>query len=302
MTDQAERPANPLAKFDEGVLKNIESVEHASGVPRAMFLPASLGEAMEISKLMAAGIAVPPFLRGKPADCLAVVFQASRWGLDPFAVAGKCYFVNDRLAFEAQLVAAVLNNSRILHGALKTEWFGEGDGLRCTVSGSTVRDPENTMTATQAIARIKTRNSPLWKDHPEQQLAYYTQRAWARLHTPEVIMGVYTPDEIETIVPQRTAIPAPTRAGVGNYNVAEDLAGGGTVIDAEAKDDPATWTEELWQQWVLAVMIARDGVTNQDDLDAYMKVEAPTLDAAPPHIRKAIENHEPTWMMAASAE
>ena len=34
--------------------------------------------------------------------------QAFHWGMEPFAVANKSYFVNDRMAYEAQLIAAVV--------------------------------------------------------------------------------------------------------------------------------------------------------------------------------------------------
>ena len=40
------------------------------------------------------------------------------------------------------------------------------------------------------------RNSPLWVSDPRQQLAYLAIKRWSRLYTPDVILGVYTPDEI----------------------------------------------------------------------------------------------------------
>lgn len=280
MTEKPE-DASPLAKFDAPVLRSIEATEHEAGVPRAMFLPTSYGEAMEIAKTMAASIAVPKFLRGKPADCLSVLLQASRWGLDPFAVAGKCYFVNDAIAFEAQLVDAVLNNSKVLNGRLRVTWQGEGTGLRCTVTGTTKSDPDNVMTKTQSIARITVRNSPLWTSDPEQQLAYYTKRAWARLYVPEVIMGVYTPDELQTAEPVRSAIPAPRR--------------GDTVIDAVAQETteigPDQWTDDEWRSWGMDVIAERQTAASEEQLHALMAKHQPTLDAAPPSIRNSINNH-----------
>ena len=101
-----------------------------------------MGEAMELGKLMAAGCFVPPHLRGRPGDCLAVVMQSARWGMDPFAVGNKTYFVNDRMAYEGQLVNAVVNSSGRLEGRLKIEWEGEGNELVCTVTGTLKGDPE----------------------------------------------------------------------------------------------------------------------------------------------------------------
>ena len=182
----------------------IGGTDITAGQGRAAFLPTSMGEAMEIAKLMAGGNFVPKHLRGAPGDCLAVVMQAARWGMDPFAVGNKTYFVNDRMAYEAQLVNAVVNSSNVLDGRLKVEWSGEGNNLKCLVTGRIKGDPD-IKTREVKLANIKTRNSPLWQSDPEQQIAYFATRAWARLHAPEVLLGVYTPDEIESIPPERGA-------------------------------------------------------------------------------------------------
>jgi hypothetical protein len=42
------------------------------------------------------------------------------------------------------------------------------------------------------------RNSPLWKSDPKQQLAYLATKNWARLYCPDVIMGVYTPEDLSS--------------------------------------------------------------------------------------------------------
>lgn len=189
---------SPLSKFDEGALKGIVSQNVTAGAPRASFLPTTMGEAMEVAKLMAAGSFVPPHLRGKPGDCLAVVMQSARWGMDPFAVGNKTYFVNDRMAYESQLVNAVVNSANALDGRLSIAWEGESNDLVCTVTGTIKGDPEPKVRRVP-IKAITTRNSPLWKQDPEQQLAYYATRAWARLYAPEMLMGVYTPEEVGDI-------------------------------------------------------------------------------------------------------
>lgn len=189
MTEQQSRELVPQPVVD---------IKAGSGLEgsRALFLPASYVEAKAMAADMAGSTAVPGHLRGKEGNCLAVLMQSARWGLDPFAVASKTYFINDQIAFEAQLVNAVVISSKILEGRLSIQYTGEGNSLRCTVSGKIKGDPERKVKS-QAIARIKVRNSPLWVTDPEQQLGYYTTRAWARLHAPDVLMGVYTPDELQ---------------------------------------------------------------------------------------------------------
>lgn len=181
----------------ELVPQPVVDIKAGSGLEgsRALFLPASYVEAKAMAADMASSTAVPGHLRNKEGNCLAVLMQAARWGLDPFAVSSKTYFINDQIAFEAQLVNAVVISSKILEGRLSISFTGEGNALRCLVKGKIKGDPE-VKTKTQAISRITVRNSPLWKTDPEQQLGYYTTRAWARLHAPDVLMGVYTPDEL----------------------------------------------------------------------------------------------------------
>lgn len=202
-----------LTKFVPETLKGIGSTDMVTS-NGAAFLPANMAEAMELGKLLASSNFVPAHLRGKSGDCLAVVMQATRWGMDPIAVANKTYFVQDRIAYEAQLVNAVLNARAPLDGRLQVSWDGDGQTLTCKVTGRIKGDPEP-HTVWQEMASITTKNSPLWKQSPRQQLAYYTTRLWARLYCPEVLLGVYADDEIVDmgpIVDQSVVIPPrPTR-------------------------------------------------------------------------------------------
>lgn len=207
-----------LTKFEPDTLKGIASTAMVTSNGNA-FLPSTMAEAMELGKLMCLSNFVPPHLRNKPGDCLAVVLQAGRWGMDPFAVANKTYFVQDRMAYEAQLVNAVLNARAPLDGRLQISWDGEGAALTCKVTGRIKGDPEP-HTIWQELGTITTKNSPLWKSSPRQQLAYYTTRMWARLFCPEVLLGVYTEDEARDMGPieadgSQVIPPArPTRAAV----------------------------------------------------------------------------------------
>lgn len=206
---------NKLAdRMDTGALALIGAKADAAA---AVFLPKNFGELMEFAKLMACAYgAVPPHLRGKPSDCLAVAMQAMRWEMDPFAVAQKTFFVNDRIAYEAQLVVSVINTRANLdRNGLELEWAGAGEDMRCTVSGTFV-GADRPKVFEAIMKTITTRNSPLWKQQPRVQLGYWAQRAWARLYCPEVLLGVYTPDELQQEVQveraQDITPPRPTRA------------------------------------------------------------------------------------------
>lgn len=157
----------------------------------------SVEQIMEFAKVMAiAGVAVPKHLRENPGACLAVAIQASEWQMSPFAVASKTYVVNDRLGFEAQLVAAVILKRAPIKGRIKYAFTGDGAKRRCTASAVLQEDGSTVEYQSPEIATIPTKNSPLWKGDPDQQLGYYSVRAMCRRHFPDVILGIYTPEEL----------------------------------------------------------------------------------------------------------
>lgn len=162
-------------------------------------LPKSLGEAMAFAQLMAkAKIGLPKHLRDEPGACMAIVMQALRWEMDPFAVANKSYSVNDRLVYESQLIAAVVHTRAPIIGRPAYVYTGEGETRQCTVT-CVMADGETRDYVTPPLNKITVRNSPLWKSDLDQQLGYYAIRGWARRHAPEVILGVYDREEVESM-------------------------------------------------------------------------------------------------------
>ncbi len=165
-----------------------------------MIQPHSVGELVEVAKLMAgAGPLVGKSVRGNVGACLAVIMQAGRCNMDPFALSQKVYLVGEQIGYESQAVAAMIYASPVLDGRLDYEFEGSGDNLVCTVRGRIKGESKDRVYTSPPKGTIKTQNSPLWKADPQQQLGYYSARAWARRHVPDVIMGVYTREEVETM-------------------------------------------------------------------------------------------------------
>lgn len=157
----------------------------------------NMGEIMEFAKLMScSGVAVPKHLRENPGACLAVVIQASEWQMSPYSVANKSYSVNDRLAYEAQLVAAVILRRAPIKGRIKYAYEGDGEKRVCTVT-VTCTDGEVVEHRSPMFGNITPKNSPLWKADADQQLGYHTVRSMCRRHFPDVLLGVYTMDELQ---------------------------------------------------------------------------------------------------------
>ena len=166
--------------------------------PREILEGATLDKMYQVADSLAnSRISVPEHLRGNVGDCLAIVTQAMLWNMNPFAVAQKTHIVSGRLGYEAQLVNAVLQNSGAVRGLPVYEYRGEGAALECRVGFVPRSGGEPVFGEWLRSSDVTTKNSPLWKTNPKQQLGYLQIKNWARAFVPGAILGVYTVDELE---------------------------------------------------------------------------------------------------------
>jgi hypothetical protein len=161
----------------------------------------SLEDAFEVSKVLAiAGTAVPKHLRDKPGLCLNVCLMAYALNIDPFALANKTYEVNDRLCYESALYHAVVLQRAPITGRIKASYDGEGPKRTCKVWATLKDDGDTVEYVSPPTGSIKPKNSPLWTNDPDQQLFYFSVRSFARRHFPDVMMGIFTVDEMQDAV------------------------------------------------------------------------------------------------------
>lgn len=195
-------------------------------IPDVVFDDGTYARVERIAKLMASGKAtMPEHLRNNVADCFAIAMQAARWNLDPFLVGGKTHISKSgHIGYEAQLINAVIIGSGVLNSRPEFEFIGEWknilgklaertsdkggkyyastwekkdeDGLgvtvRCQLKGET-KPREVTVMMSQAYPRFSTQ----WATDPQQQITYLAVRKFARRYLPDVVLGAYTPDELE---------------------------------------------------------------------------------------------------------
>ena len=188
--------------------QEIAVMEDQQYSPQQITLDDSLfNKCYRLAQVMASGkCTIPKHLQGSEGDCFAVIGQALRWGMDPFAVAQKTHLVSGTLGYEAQLVIAVINNRAPISDRMKFEYFGDWSKVKTkedksddvgVICRATVIGDDEPTELSLTMAQVGTvRNSPLWAADPRQQLAYLAAKRFSRLHFPDVIMGVYTPDEL----------------------------------------------------------------------------------------------------------
>lgn len=217
-------------------------------------MPDRLGDMVDFAKIMCkSDVAIPKHLRGNPGACLAVAMRARAWAMDPFAVATKTYSVNDILAYESQLITAVINRHAPIKGKLVPRYTGQGGERQCHIEATT-HDGQVLPYESPKVKDIGVKNSPLWKNDPDQQLFYSSARAWARRYFPELLLGIYDLDEARAM---KDVTPAPkvdnfldddTSEPVENVHTPHD-AETGEILEAEAVDeekpDPAVIAKNL---------------------------------------------------------
>jgi hypothetical protein len=200
-----------------------------------VFSPTAMQQMHQLATLMASSACtVPKHLQGNVGDCFAIALQAAQWKMNAFAVAQKTHLVNGVLGYEAQLVLSVITSMAPTKGRLKFEWFGDwsrvignfkeleskngqkyrklastlADEKGCGVRVyATLKDEDEPRVLELLLTQAGVRNSTLWADDPKQQLAYLAIKRWSRLYCPDVIMGVYSADELETIPTEKVINP-----------------------------------------------------------------------------------------------
>jgi hypothetical protein len=174
---------------------NVPAKVSAPSFASAGLVPSNMAEAMRLAEMMATARLVPTGLQKSPADCLMVIQQAIRWEMDPFAVAQECSVIQGKLMHSGKLVAAVINARGGLVDRLSYAYEGEGDDRTIKVSGR-LRGEAQPRDVTVRLGDAKTTNR-VWQTQPDQQLMYHGARVWARRHTPELMLGVNSPEEFE---------------------------------------------------------------------------------------------------------
>lgn len=208
----------------------------------ALMQPRNGKELMDMANMMAGcGTMVRDFYRNSPGDCAALIMICQPYGFNPYQVSWKTYKASKNadapVSFEGQLVNAMLNMSAPVKGRLKYRYENEGtDNLTCTVIGIDKETGEEITYTSPPIKQIPVKNSPLWKGDPQQQLGYYSARAWARRHFPELLLGVYTREEIEEAPSVRDITPQQQATGGWAQQAREAR---GEVVQEPEQDEPA---------------------------------------------------------------
>lgn len=174
------------------------------------------------------------------ANCLIALNMANRMGYDPLMIMQNLYIIEGRPAWSSQFIIAAINACGkfsplrfeiVKHGMTDVEYtVTQGYGKNKT-SENVKTQIENVSCVAWAIEkatgeRIESakidmvmaikegwyqKNGSKWQTMPDQMLRYRAAAFFGRIYAPEILMGIYSADEIRDFV---DVTPAPVQQPV----------------------------------------------------------------------------------------
>lgn len=227
--------------------------------PSAALNPQRLDYLFGLAERIAFATGVPETLRGERkgqnfepfddrtvvANVFAVVEQADRWNISPFALLAASAIVRGKLCFEGKVIAGVLESQfgiKLYHyfrGEPRTDSYHVyicdeplPDDVLANLKPGYRHDRYRIMDGSVGAWKTTGNGSPWRPDTFADMLVYRGDRQWVRVHKAAVLIGVLADDEVQNISLEATAqaaipigerfAPAP-RTGFDPGNVAAAL-------------------------------------------------------------------------------
>lgn len=157
--------------------------------------------AKKIGEMFAGSDLVPDRFKGKPENCIIALSLASKLNADPFMLMKNIYFVHGQPGFMGKFYAALVNQCGRFT-PLEYKFGGEGDNFGCRAmahnkqSGEEIKGPKVTRGMVKSEGWSK---NPKWQSMEELMFHYRAAAMFARVHAPEVTMGMMTVEELEDV-------------------------------------------------------------------------------------------------------
>jgi hypothetical protein len=192
--------------------------------------------AIYMAKALAESTIVPKDYQNNPANVLIALDMATRMNTSPMMVMQNLYVVNGRPAWSSQYIIAVINSSKKYKTELQYDLTGTGMNMKCTAwaedwNGHKVTGTEITMQMAKDEGWLD-KNMSKWKTMPEVMIKYRAASFFGRLNCPDMIMGIYSVDEIVEIGENDYTIVEDTKT-----EVKEEIKQNANKIEISAEDD-----------------------------------------------------------------
>ena len=229
----------PQQKNESAAAQEAAEVSRSVRVTCPFDNSAAFGEAQRIAMLLCSSSIVPFNFQGKEnlGNCVIALEMSRRMGMSVLAVMQGMYVVKGRPAWSAQFIVTAINSSK-LFTRLQFETEGEGNSLRCRAwaferaTGKKLVGIWITMEMANKEGWVRKEGSK-WQTMPDQMIRYRAATFFGRLYCPDILMGLYAPDEVETF---NSAPPAVVPIPPSSSTVTASLTGTIGALNALVED------------------------------------------------------------------
>jgi len=189
-------------------------------------------EMLSVAEFVCQSPVIQPEFRGNAAHVMPVINQANKWGMDPYTVVENAYILKKidkkagtetwTIAYSSHLIIAAVNATAPIQGRMTYEYKGPWEnivgntkiaknkwGKDVVTPAWTSEDERKVSIVIRAItnegqelshevflAQAGVRQSSIWATNPKLQFSYVAAKEFSRLYFPDVIMGVYSKEEL----------------------------------------------------------------------------------------------------------
>jgi len=172
----------------------------------------ALEQAWKTSQFLAKSDLVPKDMyKGKPENCLIALDVANRTSMSPLMIMQNMYVVQGKPVWSGQMCIALINGCGRFT-PISFRWQGERGqkDWGCVAVATRVAD-DVLCESTPITWQMATdegwigKNGSKWKTMPAQMMTYRAGAFFARVYCPDVLLGIYTRDEMEDVYGPATA-------------------------------------------------------------------------------------------------
>lgn len=187
--------------------ENRQVVQYTNVAPSMWNDKDILAQAYSASKYLASSDLVPPTYK-KPENCLIALEFANRTGLSPLTVMQNLYVVQGKPSWSGQMCIALINGSKRF-SPLEFEFDGKPgeDNYGCFAYATRLDNGKVYYSDRVTISMAKKegwyskidkygKETSKWQSMPTQMMMYRAGAFFARVHCPDILLGLPTTEEL----------------------------------------------------------------------------------------------------------
>jgi hypothetical protein len=192
--------------------------------------------AQRLCKMFASSDMVPKAYQNRIDNCMVALEIANRSGTSPLAVMQNLHIIQGKPSWSSTYVIALINSSGRLKERLKFRSSGTGDDYGYEAYGIEKTDGKELVGPKITWKMVKeegwlSKNGSKWKTMPELMFQYRAAAFFGRLHTPELMLGMQSVEEVIDIQPEIISQERPDNKAEEAKRMVELIKSADTVED-----------------------------------------------------------------------